>query len=239
MKRVILNKEQIFTGPLILVNKEHPLRRTIGRQELRAVGRGVKLQREAALQLKLLLEQQREIVSVSGFRSHKEQKSLYQQSLRDNGEVFTRKYVALPRCSEHECGLAIDLGENKEPIDEICPSFPYTGPCQDFRNKAPYFGFVQRYEEGKEAATGIAHEPWHFRYVGFPHSLIMQEKELSLEEYLEFLRKEKKLVWSCGQKSMEIQYVPAGDEGAAAEIPEGRPYQISGDNEGGIVVTVW
>lgn len=238
MKQIFLSKEQVFTGPLILVNKEHPIRKTVSRQDLRTVGRGVKLQREAALQLKILLEKQTDIVSVSGFRSHQEQRNLYQQSLQDHGEVFTKKYVALPRCSEHECGLAIDLGENKEPIDEICPSFPYTGPCQDFRNKAPYFGFIQRYEKGKEAATGIACEPWHFRYVGFPHSMIMQEMGLSLEEYLEFLRKEKRVEWNCGRKTIEIQYIPADGE-AAAQIPDGRPYQISGDNERGIVLTVW
>lgn len=30
----------------------------------------------------------------------------------------------------------------------------------------------------------IAHEPWHFRYVGMPHSEIMTFKGLTLEEYL-------------------------------------------------------
>lgn len=239
MKRVFLNREQVFTGTLILVNKEHPIRKTIGRQDLRAVGKGVRLQREAALQLKFLLGEQRDIVSVSGFRSHQEQKNLYQQSLHDNGEIFTGKYVALPRCSEHECGLAIDLGENKEPVDEICPSFPYTGPCQDFRNRAPYFGFVQRYEKGKEDATGIAHEPWHFRYVGFPHSLIMQERNLSLEEYLQLLHTDKRLVWNCGMQQIEIQYVPVEGEKQEASIPADRPCQISGDNERGIILTIW
>ena len=73
MKQIALKREQIFTGPLILVNKAHPIRRTIRQQELRTVGRGIRLQREAALQLKLLLENQESIVSVSGFRSHREQ----------------------------------------------------------------------------------------------------------------------------------------------------------------------
>lgn len=240
MKQIALKREQIFTGPLILVNKAHPIRRTIRQQELRTVGRGIRLQREAALQLKLLLENQESIVSVSGFRSHREQESLYRDSMRDKGEVFTKKYVAFPRCSEHECGLAIDLGENIEPIDEICPSFPYEGDCQNFRQKAPYFGFIQRYEQGKEYATGIAHEPWHFRYVGFPHSLIMKEKELSLEEYLEHIRREKVLKWNCGARNIEIRYIPAGSrEQVWTDIPKERPYQVSGDNEGGFILTVF
>lgn len=240
MRRIALKREQIFTGPLILVNKAHPIRRTIAQRELRTVGRGVRLQREAALQLKFLLEKQTNIVSVSGFRSHREQEALYHDSMRDNGEVFTKKYVAFPRCSEHECGLAIDLGENVEPIDEICPSFPYEGPCQSFRQRAPYFGFIQRYEQGKEYATGIAHEPWHFRYVGFPHSLIMKERGLSLEEYLELLHEEKELKWNCGARSIEIRYIPAGSrEQVWTDILKERPYQISGDNEGGFILTVF
>ncbi len=45
-------------------------------------------------------------------------------------------------------------------------------------------GFIERYPAGKEHITGIAHEPWHFRYVNTPHSEIMTFKGLTLEEYL-------------------------------------------------------
>lgn len=81
--------------------------------------------------------------------------------------------------SEHQTGLAIDLAENKEQIDFICPHFPYTGICGEFRAAAPRFGFIERYVSGKEQITGIGAEPWHFRYVGYPHSVIMAEKNYS------------------------------------------------------------
>ena len=57
--------------------------------------------------------------------------------------------------SEHESGLAVDLAQRGAPPDLIRPSFPDSGVCRSFRKKAPWFGFIQRYEEGKEAITGI------------------------------------------------------------------------------------
>lgn len=95
---------------------------------------------------------------------------------------------ALPACSEHETGLAIDLAANAQDIDFICPEFPRSGICQKFREAAPYYGFVERYAKEKEPVTGISGEPWHFRYVGTPHSEIMARKGMCLEEYVECRR---------------------------------------------------
>ncbi|HWQ78566.1 MAG TPA: D-alanyl-D-alanine carboxypeptidase family protein, partial [Anaerovoracaceae bacterium] len=50
------------------------------------------------------------------------------------------------------------------------------------------YGFIERYPAGRERVTHIAHEPWHFRYVGYPHSELMTEKALTLEEYTDYLR---------------------------------------------------
>ena len=77
---------------------------------------------------------------------------------------------------------------NKNDIDFICPDFPYEGVCQRFRKEVVKYGFIERYPEGKENITKIAPEPWHFRYVGFPHSEIMRDKNLALEEYVDYIR---------------------------------------------------
>ncbi len=103
------------------------------------------------------------------------------------GDAFTRQYVALPGCSEHQTGLAIDLGEDVPDLDFIRPSFPDSGACGAFRRAAARYGFLQRYCREKEALTGIAEEPWHFRYVGAPHAQLMEEHGLCLEEYVPFL----------------------------------------------------
>ena len=35
--------------------------------------------------------------------------------------------------------------------------------------------------------TGISYESWHFRYVGRYHAYLMNEKDMCLEEYVEYL----------------------------------------------------
>lgn len=173
-------------GNLILVNARRPCPFTVPK-DLEPV-KGVLLRREAARALERLIacvDGENEIIAVSGWRSEKEQTEIYRSSLKENGPDFTEKYVALPGHSEHQTGLAVDVGLNLPDIDFICPAFPESGVCGLFRRRAADFGFVLRYPPGKETVTGIAHEPWHFRYVGRPHSKIITERGLTLEEYLE------------------------------------------------------
>ena len=47
------------------------------------------------------------------------------------------------------------------------------------------YGFILRYPADKTAITRISHEPWHIRYVGTAHSLIMRDENLCLEEYID------------------------------------------------------
>lgn len=177
---------------LILVNAQFPIR-VEEPTDLVSVSPAcpeIKLRREAQRALTELLHaigSGNKIVPVSGYRSRKEQTEIYESSLLENGADFTEKFVALPGCSEHQTGLAIDLALNQEAIDFIRPEFPYDGICGKFRKLAPKYGFIERYLMGREAITGIAHEPWHFRYVGCPHSEIMAANNLTLEEYIEAL----------------------------------------------------
>lgn len=176
-------------NPLVLVNRQHPCPAGLS-LELVPVHPDcphILLEREAADMLALLmaeLDGWRSITPVSGWRSPEEQAELYRRSLVERGLAFTRQYVALPGHSEHQTGLAVDLGLFQPEIDLIRPAFPCEGICQAFRDLAPSFGFVERYPAGKEAITGIAHEPWHFRYVGRPHAQRMARLGLTLEEYL-------------------------------------------------------
>lgn len=47
------------------------------------------------------------------------------------------------------------------------------------------FGFILRYEKGKEAITGKSYEPWHVRYVGKEIAKDIFEQRITLEEYIE------------------------------------------------------
>ena len=171
MKTIELQKENIYCGNLVLVNAAYPLRNHHMGSLIPADMRfpEILMKRDAAHLLQLALEKihaGNAIVPVSGYRSRKEQSGIWNDSQRDNGDEFTRKYVALPNHSEHQTGLAIDLGANEKDIDFICPDFPYFGICDAFRKAAPDYGFIERYAKEKEDITGISHEPWHFRYVG-------------------------------------------------------------------------
>ena len=243
MRKITLSNNKIYDGNLILVNAAYSLQST-RENELVSANTDypdILLCRDAASALQMVLEKisaARDIVPVSGYRSQWEQTQIYNDSLKESGAEFTKKYVALPGHSEHQTGLAIDLGLYSDHIDFIRPDFPYDGICEMFREAAPSYGFVERYPAGKEKITGIAHEPWHFRYVGFPHSAIMADMELALEEYVELI-KNYTLEHPLLYKGTEIYYVPANGKSTEIRLLEKSIYQISGNNVDGFVVTIW
>lgn len=249
--RLNLAKSYIHIGNLVLVNKKNPINKpeSLTIRNLVTVNsdyQKILLDKTAAIMLRKLIQAcdgENEIVPVSGFRPLSEQIAIYNDSLNENGEDFTNKYVALPNHSEHQTGLAIDVAKNESDIDFICPSFPYEGICQDFREKAAKYGFIQRYPKGKEAITGISHEPWHFRYVGNPHSQIISDNNFTLEEYIEYLKQfpyegmhlqVKNQGWTA-----EIFYVNALEEAKTVYLTENLLYDVSGNNIDGFIVTVW
>lgn len=248
MNTIVLNEKRIYQGNLQLVNKRYPYRDESKKLciPINACCSKILMKHDAANALRSILGKIMSgdsIVPVSGYRSLNEQMDIYNASLKDNGEDFTRRYVALPNHSEHQTGLAIDLGLKKEQIDFIRPDFPYDGICGKFRKTAPEYGFIERYAEDKEQITGISNEPWHFRYVGYPHSKIIHKQGFSLEEYIDFLKGYRyggglNFTRANGTK-MEIYYVPAEKEETVIDIPETCVYQISGNNIDGVIVTVW
>ena len=233
----------IHNGLLILVNAEHPIQHMERPILAPAVpGSDILLDTRAAAMLSGLISRigaAGEIVPVSGWRSEAEQREIWDGSMSESGEEFTRKYVALPGCSEHQTGLAIDLALRVDNIDFIRPEFPYDGVCGRFRALAADYGFVERYQGGKEGVTGIAAEPWHFRYVGRPHARIMCEMGLCLEEYVEYLRAypyPERLLEVRGEVyEAEVGFAGARD---ALGLPDA-PYQVSGNNVDGYIYTLW
>lgn len=246
MKAFTITAEQTVCGPLVLIDRTHPLAEGFSPALVPLGESGVLLERQAACLLTACLQKlgaPDSIVPVSGWRSQAEQQSIWDDSMAENGEVFTRQFVALPGCSEHQSGLAIDLGLAGPEIDFICPDFPYEGICQQFRLLAPSYGFIERYPEGKEAITGIAHEPWHFRYVGVPHAELMTARGWTLEEYLHDLERfpagGEPLRWRSGDREYCILYLPVGQEAVSFSPEEDSRCLISGNNAGGVIITQW
>jgi D-alanyl-D-alanine dipeptidase/carboxypeptidase len=238
---VILREADLAYGDLILVSNAHPWNPEYRKEPpyLEGVHR---MNGVAAYRLWKLLDElkaQDRIVFVSAYRSREDQRKIYEKILAKKGEEFARRYVALPGCSEHETGLAIDLGERKPDVDFIRPDFSRNGIFKEFRERAAAYGFVERYGKEKESVTGIAYEPWHFRYVGVVHAEAMVRRGMCLEEYTDFLRgaKEETPIAAAGNAVTTVKFFEAKTE---TRIPLPRdPYRISGNNVDGFVRTTW
>ncbi len=234
--KVVLKENDIYKGNLILVNPNYLLKEEISYDTLEIFSNtydDILYNKNANRYLQFVLNEissNNKIVPVSGFRTLKEQEQIIKDSIRDNGEEFTRKYVALPNASEHQTGLAIDLGLNKGEIDFIRPSFPHSGICEKFRKVAVKYGFIERYKEEKEEITKISAEEWHFRYVGYPHSEYIESNNLCLEEYIELLKKEK-----LKYKDYEISYIPYKGKEITLEL--NKYDSVSGNNIDGFILT--
>jgi len=128
----------------------------------------------------------------SGYRSADHQGTLYWrqvQRYRNAGrnELAAQKaagtVVKRPGFSEHNTGLAVDLGGSGNFKLE-----------QDFENTAAFewlmahcadYGFILRFPKDKESITGVIYEPWHYRYVGKEAAKAIMDGKLCLEEYLQ------------------------------------------------------
>lgn len=243
-KKRILSFEDVFRGPLVLVNQQHPVRREVKQSTLTSVIPGIQMDKTAAALYERAVQKaqaSQHIVPVSAYRSKAEQVRIMENTIEAEGEEYARTYVALPDCSEHQTGLAIDVAQKAEHIDFITPSFPYSGVCQCFRETAVQYGFIQRYPEGKEWITGIGHEPWHFRYVGIPHSHLITSLGFTLEEYVEWIKsfpfEHSPYCHKINAQMYTIGFVPALRE-RDTEVVFSHLYMhtISGNNVDGFIV---
>ncbi|MCI5772990.1 MAG: D-alanyl-D-alanine carboxypeptidase family protein [Erysipelotrichaceae bacterium] len=228
--------KDIRKGNLILVNCDHPLYQD-DQSDLVYCNEKVRIKSivyQLIENIKEKLQMQDDVVYVSGFRSFAYQKKLYDDTLAKHGSEYTQKFVAKEGCSEHNTGLAIDLGEKLANIDYICPYLPYDGKFAQFRKELLAHGFIERYLETKQEITKIAKEPWHFRYVGYPHSLIMAENDWCLEEYHQQLLKYDHQHPLC-YRQCQIFYLPKGERVSV----DANCYQISGNNSDGCIVTLF
>lgn len=126
----------------------------------------------------------------SSYRSVERQKNLYDESVNkymkngkscEEAKALTEKLINKPGSSEHNLGLAVDF-------NKVEKNFKKTKGYKWLMENAEEYGFILRYPEEKEDITGISYEPWHWRYVGKEHAKRMNELNLCLEEYIEYLK---------------------------------------------------
>jgi D-alanyl-D-alanine carboxypeptidase len=116
----------------------------------------------------------------SGYRSYEQQQMLYDRFVEDYGIDVATLRVALPGTSEHQTGLAADVGLVGLPDDQL---FGDTEASVWVTANAHRFGFIIRYPPDKAHITGYDNEPWHLRYVGVELATELQASGLTMEEH--------------------------------------------------------
>jgi D-alanyl-D-alanine carboxypeptidase len=120
---------------------------------------------------------------ISGYRSYEEQRSLYWTYTEKYGKEFADSIDATPGASEHQLGLAADIGVESHAC-ELQQCFDTTDAFAWLQKNASAYGFILRDPEGKQDITGISYAPWSYRYVGTDAVKIAQSGK-TLEEYYE------------------------------------------------------
>lgn len=240
-QKIEITEEQIHQGNLLLVNSEYAVEKAgiqsdiinlFTHKELNTgyqlLNNEIKLSEEISEKFSEMIAAAEEdgvsnFLISSGYRDFNEQNRLYKEMGTD---------YALPAGhSEHNLGLALDVGSTQMKMKEA----PEGEWIEENSWKS---GFILRYPANKTDITGIQYEPWHIRYVGLPHSAIMQEMNLALEEYLDYLKDEKSISVSVERKKYTISYYPISQNGTIeVEVPENEQYEISGNNIDGVIVT--
>jgi len=128
----------------------------------------------------------------SAYRSVERQKELYNNSIQkylkqgktqEEAVKLTDEYINKPGASDHNLGLAVDFNNVDNNFEDL-DGFKW------LKENAENYGFILRYPKHKEDITKISYESWHWRYVGEEHAKKMNELDMCLEEYIEYLQYE-------------------------------------------------
>ena len=167
-------KADLSLGYDIIVNKKHALPSTYAPGEDPTAGQ----------QVRALIHRMQELGypisdSYSGYRSYDYQTELYNNYVAREGQAAADTYSARPGYSEHQTGLAFDILDSH---GNLLDGPEYHDAIHWLHTHAHEYGFIIRFQPGKEAITGYQAEAWHLRYVGDKATAIYNSG-LSLEEY--------------------------------------------------------
>lgn len=174
---------------LVIVNKHHSLNpldfvpTDLVEPALPGSHDPVLLRSEAAAALERMLAaanaENVHITVKSSYRSHAKQQDLYNGYVADKGVAATEATSARPGFSEHQTGLALDIGDADAGSScDFSVCFADTPAGQWVAAHAAEHGFVIRYLPGEETVTGYSAEPWHLRYLGAAVAQDMRAREI-------------------------------------------------------------
>lgn len=178
-KYTIDNQDSIY----YIVNKKRSLPSSFIPKNLATVGTEQIRSDVATAMNSMLSAAKKEGISmklISGYRSYTEQQKVYSGYVRSDGQSKADTYSARPGHSEHQTGLAIDLGSGSCDL-QVC--FADTKAGKWLAAHAHEYGFIIRYEEGKEHLSGYQYEPWHLRYVGNELAKKLRDSNQTMEQF--------------------------------------------------------
>ena len=111
------------------------------------------------------------LTAISGFRTVEQQNYLFFEIQRQRNQNPRKRaeVSAPPNYSEHHTGYAIDIGDGQVPATNLSESFEKTPAFRWLKNNAAKYSFELSFPPNNP--QNISYEPWHWRYVGDPHSL--------------------------------------------------------------------
>lgn len=186
-----INIQDVINYNYILVNKGNKLNNDFIPENLVKVKRcslgNFYLEEEAAYAYESmcvdLINKGLNISITSAYRSYDEQKELYNTYLKLYGKSYVDKYVAIPGCSEHQTGLAVDLESLEYDIFKNSQEYLWV------KENSYKYGFIIRYQKGREKITGYSAEEWHIRYVGKKTAEYIYKNNITFEEYYDLFLK--------------------------------------------------
>lgn len=189
----IKTNQQLDDWRLVLVNFENPISENF-KIELANIDSSRQFDARAIEELNALLKAAKDakvgnLWVQSAYRSLEKQEELFNNKIneymkmgktREEAEELTRKYINESNTSEHNVGLAVDF-------NYINRDFEKSQAFTWLNENAEKYGFILRYRNDKVDITKVNYEPWHWRYVGVEHAQKINELDMCLEEYVEFL----------------------------------------------------
>ena len=213
-----------FDNSLMLINNKHKLPSDYSPELTDINNSGVSLDKkfaDAYIALRKAVSDNCDdkLYIMSSFRTAEEQKEIKESEGDTAAEVGA---------SEHQSGLAADVYvmyyAGSGFIDSAAGKF--------VNENCGNYGFIIRYPDYGVKSTGISYEPWHIRFVGLPHSDIISSQRLTLEQYVEGLKKN--VFYTYGEYIITRQ---SGENGFS--LPESFIYcTVSPDNTGCYICTV-
>lgn len=170
--------EPTYIDGVLIANKKYPLPKTFDP--------GENPEAKAALDQMVMAAKEAgfDLVAFSGYRSYEYQTQLYTNYSNRDGREAADRYSARPGHSEHQTGLAFDIGEIGREDVWLTEDFGETPAGKWLAQNAHTYGFILRFPKGKEDVTGFMYESWHFRYLGKDLAEKVYQSGVTLEEYL-------------------------------------------------------